>query len=115
MGTITHIEITGADPKASAQFYASAFDWQITASPFIDEYFTADTGSGEGIDAAIMSDRYQSQRTILWIEVPNIEVTRAKVLASGGSVGDVQQIPGQGLVGYVTDPHGVVIGLKQPN
>ncbi|MEQ3553912.1 VOC family protein [Pseudonocardia nematodicida] len=114
MGTIVHVELTSPDPQASADFYARAFGWDSTASPFLPDYLTSRTGDGSGIDAAIMSSRYQEQKTILWIEVPDIADAVTAVEAAGGTAGEFHDLPGQGRVGYVTDPAGVVIGLKQP-
>lgn len=114
MGNIIHIELTSADPQATADFYARAFGWDSTASSLLPDYLTSGTGEGGGIDAAIMSNRYQSQSTILWIEVSDITSAAAAVEAAGGGVGEFHDLPGQGRVGYVTDPAGVVIGLKQP-
>jgi uncharacterized protein len=114
MGTIIHVELTSADPHASAEFYARAFGWEITDSPFLPGYLTASTGVGPGIDAALMSSHYQSQRTILWIEVQDLEASLAAVEAAGGTAGTFHDVPGQGRVGYITDPTGVVIGLRQP-
>ena len=114
MGNIIHVELTSADPHATADFYHRAFGWQSTASPFLPDYLTARTGEGGGIDAAVMSSRYQDQSTIIWIEVSDIATTAAAVSAAGGTVGEFHDLPEQGRVGYVTDPRGVVIGLKQP-
>ncbi|MFN3600760.1 MAG: VOC family protein [Dietzia sp.] len=115
MGTITHIELTSASPEATTRFYAEAFGWETTASPFVPDYHVADTGTGGGIDAAIMSSSYQSQNTIMWIEVSDLDATIAAVEQAGGArAGDFHDLPGVGRVGYVTDPAGVVIGLKQP-
>lgn len=114
MGTIIHIELTGTSPEATAEFYARAFGWVASASPFLPDYLMADTGEGAGIDAAIMSDTYQRQKTIIWIEVPEITAAVAAVEAAGGAAaGDFHDLPGQGRVGYVTDPQGTLIGLKQ--
>lgn len=115
MGTITHIELTSSSPEESTDFYARAFGWVTTASPFLSDYHTASTGEGEGIDAAIMSSKYQSQRTIIWIQVEDLDATLAAVKSTGGDAsGEFHNLPGVGRVGYITDPHGVVIGLKQP-
>lgn len=115
MGTIIHIELTSDSPRETADFYCQAFGWASTGSPYLPDYLVARTGDGDGIDAAIMSSRYQSQNTIVWIEVPDITVAIAAVTAAGGAAaGGVQELPGEGRVCYVTDPDGVVIGLKQP-
>ncbi|HIY65979.1 MAG TPA: hypothetical protein H9830_06850 [Candidatus Agrococcus pullicola] len=114
MGTITHIELTSASPEATAKFYSKAFGWKHSASPYLPDYHTADTGDGNGIDAAIMSSGYQRQNTIMWILVDDIEASRAAVRVAGGTAdGEFHDLPEVGRVGYVTDPAGVVIGLKQ--
>ena len=114
MGKIIHVELTSAAPQETADFYARAFGWQAETSPFVPDYLVASTGDGPGIDAAIMSSGYQSQNTIIWIEVDDIEAAIDAVTAAGGSAaGPVQDIP-DGRVAYVTDTAGVVIGLKQP-
>lgn len=108
-----HIEVTSTDPAAAAEFYARAFGWVSEPSPHLPGYLTARTGSGTGIDAAIMDRRYQGQSTILWIAVDDIEVTLAAVEGAGGERGELHDLPGVGRVGYVTAPDGVVIGVKQ--
>jgi len=114
MGKIIHVELTSAAPLETADFYARAFGWQAEPSPFVPDYLVASAGDGPGIDAAIMSSGYQSQNTIIWIEVDDIEAAIDAVTAAGGSAaGPVQDIP-DARVAYVTDPAGVVIGLKQP-
>ncbi|GAA1979878.1 hypothetical protein GCM10009718_15900 [Isoptericola halotolerans] len=115
MGTIIHVELTSTSPEKTADFYARAFGWESTASPHVPDYLVARTGDGSGVDAAVMSSRYQSQSTIVWIEVPDIDAAVASVETAGGaSAGEILDLPGEGRVGYVKDPHGVVIGLKQP-
>lgn len=115
MGTIIHLELTSASPEATADFYTRAFGWESTLSPHVPDYLVTRTGEGSGIDSAIMSDRSQTQSTILWIEVTDIVTAIAAVEAAGGSsAGDINDLPGEGRVCYVTDPDGVVIGLKQP-
>jgi len=115
MGTIIHIELTSASVEATSDFYSRAFGWKATASPFLPDYYTVATGEGEGIDGAVMSSRYQSQNTIMWIQVEDIDAARGAVETAGGATaGEVHDLPGQGRVGYVTDPDGVLIGLKQP-
>lgn len=115
MGTITHIELTSASCAQTNDFYTQAFGWKTTPSPFLADYHTADTGAGTGIDAAIMSSTYQAQSTIMWIEVADLQATLAAVTAAGGDASaEFHDLPGVGRVGYITDPQGVTIGLKQP-
>ncbi|KAB1650035.1 VOC family protein [Pseudoclavibacter endophyticus] len=115
MGRIIHFEITADDPESTARFYADAFGWQSETSPFVPGYHLVDTGDGNGINGAVMSREYRRQPAILWLEVDDIRDSVAAVEAAGGRHdGAVNEIPGQGLVTYVTDPSGTAIGLKQP-
>jgi predicted enzyme related to lactoylglutathione lyase len=115
MGRIIHIELIADDHDRAAGFYSKVFGWQVTPAPMPDGYLLAETGAGEGIDAAIMSSRYQSQPTIAWIEVDDLDASLEAVRGAGGSpVGDVQQLPGIGRLSYVRDTEGVLIGLRQP-
>ncbi|WP_024288781.1 VOC family protein [Cellulomonas sp. KRMCY2] len=114
MGTIVHVEITAEDPAASARFYAHAFGWATVESPFAPGYHLAKTGPGQGIDAALMSRSWQAQPAIAWIQVDDLDAARSRVVAAGGGLaGDVDEIPGQGRVCYVTDPEGTVLGIKE--
>ena len=115
MGRIIHVELTAAGLDGAAEFYAKAFGWQVTPSPFADGYLVAETGAGDGIDGAIMKREYQQQPTIVWIQVDDLEATRVAVVAAGGAADqEPQEIPGVGRVAYVRDPDGVVLGLRQP-
>lgn len=115
MGRIIHFETTSAAVPATARFYAEAFGWSDEASPFLPGYHLLDTGEGHGIDGAVMSREYQQQAVILWLEVIDIHDVIARTVAAGGEQrGDVNELPGQGLVCYVADPEGTLFGLKQP-
>ena len=114
MGRIIHVEIVAEDHDRAAEFYRTVFGWQVTPAPAPAGYLLAETGAGEGIDGAIMSSRYQSQPTIAWIEVDDLETTLTAVKAAGGSqVGELQELPGVGRLSYVRDTEGVLIGLRQ--
>jgi predicted enzyme related to lactoylglutathione lyase len=73
MGRIVHLKIVAEDHNRAAEFYRKVFGWQLTPAPVPDGYLLAETGPGEGIDGTIMSSRYQSQPTIAWIEVDDLE------------------------------------------
>lgn len=114
MGRIIHVEIVAEDHNRAAEFYSKVFGWQVTPAPVPDGYLLAETGSGEGIDGAIMSSRYQSQPTIAWIEVDNLEATLEAARGAGGTpAGEIQELPGVGRLSYLRDSEGVLIGLRQ--
>lgn len=61
-----------------------------------------------------MSSRYQSQPTIAWIEVDELEATLEAARAAGGtSIGEIQDLPGIGRLSYLRDTEGVLVGLRQ--
>ena len=114
MGRIIHVEIVAADHDRAAEFYTKAFGWQVTPAPVPEGYLLASTGTGDGIDGAIMSNRYQSQPTIAWIEVDDIEATLDAVRAAGGEqAGEIQDLPGVGRLCYVRDTENVLLGVRQ--
>jgi len=114
MGRIIHIELVAADHDRAADFYSKVFGWHVTPAPVPEGYLLAQTGAGEGIDAAIMSSRYQEQPTIAWIEVDDLEATLDAVRGAGGAqVGEVQELPGVGRLCYLRDTEGVLIGLRR--
>ena len=115
MGRIIHVEIVAADHDRAADFYSKAFGWHVTPAPVPEGYLLAETGAGDGIDGAIMSNRYQSQPTIAWIEVDDIDATLDTVRGAGGEqVGEIQELPGVGRLCYLRDTEGVLIGVRSP-
>ena len=115
MGRVIHFEITADDVERAAGFYAAAFGWKLEPSPFVDGYQLAHTGEGDGIDGAIMARRHQAQPAIVWIQVDDLDRSLAAVTDSGGTrAGDINTIPGRGLVALVTDSEGNLVGLHQP-
>jgi uncharacterized protein len=115
VGRIIHVEITAADVWRATDFYAEVFGWKTENSPFVDGYVLADTGTGDGIDGAIMTRGYQEQPTVVWVQVDDIDTTVQAVRRAGGStVNEKNTIPGVGHVIYVRDTEGTVLGLRQP-
>ncbi|NUR97362.1 MAG: VOC family protein [Kribbellaceae bacterium] len=113
MGRIIHVEIVAEDHDRAAEFYREVFGWEVTPAPVPDDYLLARTGPGEGIDGAIMSNRYQSQQTIAWLEVDDLEATLEAARAAGGTpVGEIQELPGVGRLSYLRDTEGVLIGVR---
>ena len=114
MGRIIHVEIVAEDHDRAAEFYRKVFGWEVTPAPVPDGYLIARTGQGDGIDGAIMSNRYQSQQTIAWLEVDDLEpVLDAARVAGGEVVGEIHELPGVGRLSYVRDTEGVLIGLRE--
>lgn len=116
MGRVTHFEVTADNTKRAREFY-KIFGWEINDAGMPGgEYWLAKTGTkGGGIDGAIMPREYNSQPSIIWIEVDNLDATIEKVKSSGGKInGDKQTVPGIGDTIYITDTEGNTVGLIQP-
>jgi predicted enzyme related to lactoylglutathione lyase len=114
VGRIIHLELTADDLDLVSRFYIDAFGWRTEVSPYADGYLLAETGSGDGIDAAVMLRSYKTQPAIAWIQVDDLDAARAAVVKAGGAVeGEIQEIPGQGRLSYVRDPEGTLLGLRE--
>jgi len=115
MGRLVHVEITADDVARARKFY-EIFGWEITDSgtPGM-EYWLARTGEGGiGIDGAIMPRSYNSQPSIHWVGVDDLDAMMAKVVAAGGTIaGEKQTVPGIGDTVYATDTEGNTFGMIQ--
>ena len=117
MAKVSWFEITADDPDRAEKFYIEAFDWSFKPTPIPNmDYRLANAGTDEpGIDGAIMPRAYNTQPTIVTINVSDLDSTIEKVKAAGGeAIGQKQTIPGQGDFMYVRDTEGNTLGLMQP-
>ena len=116
MGRVVHFEITADDPDRAAEFYRSAFGWEITDWGGPLKYLLATTGPADkpGINGAITDRQLSRQAVVNSIEVASWEQGAAAVRAAGGQVlTDKTAIPGIGYFAYCTDTEGNVFGIMQ--
>lgn len=114
MARISHFEITSPDPQASAAFYDTVFGWSSSPSPHMPEYLVVQTGD-ERLDGGLMNRNFQSQPSILWVEVEDLKASIQQINELGGEAdSEPGEIPGRGLITYAKDPQGTVFGLIQP-
>lgn len=113
MARITHFEIPADDPQATMQFYSNVFGWQF--QQWSDEgYWMTQSGSGEGIEGAIMTRRHPGQPVVNTLSVDDLEATMAQVKANGGEiVAEKMAVPTMGWLAYFKDPSGNIHGLFQ--
>ncbi|MGD0284531.1 MAG: VOC family protein [Candidatus Saccharimonadales bacterium] len=115
MAQIVHFEITADDITRALQFY-KIFDWTITDAdmPGVD-YWLVNTGTKDPTkNGAIMPRSYQSQPTIIWIGVKDLDAMIDKVKQAGGKiVGQKQTIPEVGDTIYAVDTEGNTFGMIQ--
>ena len=116
MARVIHFEIAVDDPQASVEFYQNVFAWQITKWEGPMDYWLVKTGEDgeDGIDGALSHRESLGQPITMVIDVDDAAAFLAKVKANGGSiVSDVEEIPGEGIVGYFKDPAGNILGVMQ--
>ncbi len=111
-----HFEYQSPDPAASIEFFTEALDWDFQGWHDFP-YWLATTGpdSQRGINGAVMPAPDGKPRTVIVVEVPDINDALARVVATGGEmVLEVQDIPEVGQSAYCRDPQGILFGLFQP-
>jgi predicted enzyme related to lactoylglutathione lyase len=125
---VVQFEITGKDPTALQQFYASLFGWDLQTTPggrtsSYQRTSAAVTGipgaigptrSGPNADREDDWDGGSGQVTV-YVEVADLSESVAAALKLGGSVlAPVHQVPGRELrLAFIADPEGHVVGLSQ--
>ena len=105
---VVHFEVIGRDAKASQDFYAQLFDWQIDAdNPY--NYGMVRNG-GAGINGGVGGG--EQPQTLFYVEVPDLQATLDKATALGGKVVmPVTEIPGAVTMAQFADRDGNVVGL----
>jgi uncharacterized protein len=117
MPRVVHFEIAADDPNRAAEFYKSAFGWQIQKWEGPVDYWLVGTGNKEepGIDGGINSRANQKNQPIVnTIDVASFEDAAAKIKAAGGKVLTPKMgVPGVGWMAYCTDTEGNQFGIMQ--
>ncbi|MDO8735834.1 MAG: VOC family protein [Thermoleophilia bacterium] len=115
MPRVIHFEINADEPERAAEFYRSAFGWEIVNWGGPMPYWLATTGpDGEpGINGAIMH-RNENLTTVNTIAVTSVDEFLEKVKSAGGSaLTEKMTIPGIGYNAYCMDTEGNVFGIMQ--
>ncbi|WP_299301812.1 VOC family protein [uncultured Brachybacterium sp.] len=124
-GRPAHFEIQAADPQRAVTFYSTVFGWGsedwsgFAGSP----YFGVTTGTGHGIDGAVMSRPGGANPevggpvagAVLTIGVEDYDATAA-ILAGGGTEAlPKYALAGMAWQGYFHDTENNVFGIHQPD
>ncbi len=114
-GSWCHVEIMGADPQTTGEFYRSIFGWQIQHIPEMD-YTIYTTGEG-GIGGGIMKKPDEMPQQMLnYINVSEIEPYLEKIQSAGGTIiKPIAEIPGIGWFAVVADPDQNMFALWKQN
>jgi predicted enzyme related to lactoylglutathione lyase len=117
---IVHVEIPAVNPKASSQFYADVFGWQI--NPGMPEYpmFNVEGGPAGGFTQITYGSeagpypRLPGQ-VLIYLQTDDIDANLTEIEAHGGkTVLPRTEIQGIGWWGVFADPSGTQIGLFTP-
>ncbi|MBI4032802.1 VOC family protein [Candidatus Berkelbacteria bacterium] len=126
MDPVVHFEMPYDDPKRLAEFYSSAFGWQMnqlgaemgnyvlaTTSPVDEHNLHKNKGAINGgfFSPTDTSNPYPS----VVISVDNLEASMKKVEEAGGTLIDKpMEIPGIGMFIAFRDTEGNMVGMLQP-
>lgn len=116
MSRVIHFEVPTNDSAASVKFYENVLGWKITRWEGPMEYFLVDTGDPNqpGINGGLGGAANELKGTVNTVGVDDIDAVLKKVLEYGGQiVMPRDEIPGVGLLAYVREPGGAVIGIIQ--
>ena len=116
MSRVIHFEVPTSDSAASVKFYENVLGWKITRWEGPMEYYLVETGpDGEpGINGGLGGAANEFKGTVNTVGVDDIDAVLKKVIENGGQiVMPRDEIPGVGLLAYVREPGGAVIGLMQ--
>jgi predicted enzyme related to lactoylglutathione lyase len=116
MSRVIHFEVPTSDSAASVKFYENVLGWKITRWEGPMEYYLVETGpEGEpGINGGLGGAANEFKGTVNTVGVDDIDAVLKLVIENGGQiVMPRDEIPGVGLLAYVREPGGAVIGIIQ--
>jgi len=118
-----HFEIHATDPERSADFYREVLGWTIER--WGDQpYWIVTTGKADepGINGGLLPRQGPAPESgapvnafVVTHAVEDIDATLATAERLGATVAlPKDHMPGVGLLAYITDPDGNLLGLLQP-
>ena len=108
---VLHWEVTGRDPAALQRFYGSLFDWKIQTDGNPGGYGVVPGGEGS-IGGGIGDSGDGPGAVTVYVGVPDIDASLARVVELGGSIvmSKTNVMPGLEIALFA-DPEGHVMGL----
>jgi predicted enzyme related to lactoylglutathione lyase len=107
-------QILARNPDKVTSFYSALFGWQVNASNAMG-YRTVDTGADRGINGGVWPIGDEGHPLVqLFVEVPDMAATIAKVEKLGGQVLIPPQVlPDGDELAIVLDTEGLSVGLMK--
>lgn len=121
-GRVVHFEIPVDDTDRAADFYRSAFNWQLDSMPEVNYTMIRSTPTDEqgmpqeagSINGGMFKREDQLTNPVITIDVEDIDSTLEKIGTLGGStVLPKQPVGDMGFAAYFRDTEGNVVGLWQ--
>jgi predicted enzyme related to lactoylglutathione lyase len=109
---VTQFQILAKDPDRAAHFYATLFNWTVSADNPLG-YRQLNTGSERGIQGGIWPSPPDRRSFVqLFVEVDDVAATldRAREMG-GGMVIPPSKLPGGDEMAVMLDPEGIPVGL----
>lgn len=123
MNSVVHFEVPADDLERAKKFYGDVFGWQLMQmGDDMGKYVMVTTTESDqegpktpgAINGGIMQRDEKKKAPIIVIDVPNIDEHLVKLEAAGGKIIDPKMdVGGMGLLAYVTDTEGNLIGVWQ--
>lgn len=125
-----HFEIHATDPEVLKGFYEKVFGWRFQKWGDIP-YWLVNTGDGDpmagvphsepGIDGGMLprigdraTDGQAVNAYVITVDVPDCAAYVEKAVAAGATIAlPIAAMPGVGLLAYIKDPDGNLVGLMQ--
>lgn len=123
MSRVVHFEIHAAEPEALVDFYAYVFGWTFTPWEGPWPYWLIETGEAPpGINGGLIQRRGEAPTDgqpvnafVCTVGVDDLEATVARALERGGALAvAAADVPGIGVLAYLRDPDGNIVGVLQP-
>jgi predicted enzyme related to lactoylglutathione lyase len=110
---VVHFEIPANEPENLTKFYSGLFGWKFSKAPLPGpEYWLCDTGTGPGINGAIMQRQNARQPWMNYVDVASLDETLAKATKLGAQVAlPKTPVLGVGAFAAIIDPQGNICGL----
>ena len=112
-----HVELETPDPEKAKAFYSKLFQWQLedVPNPAVPDGTYTLIKVGEGTGGGIMKQIPGGPSGWLaYVLVDDIHATTQKAKSLGAEVmKDVTEVMGMGLLSFIRDPTGAVLGLWQ--
>jgi predicted enzyme related to lactoylglutathione lyase len=109
---VIHWEIQSKVPERLHDFYRDVFSWSIDANNPM-KYGMVSSGGEHGIDGGIGGTPGEQSSVVVYVGVPDIDETLAKVHALGGRATMPRTDIGPVIMALFQDPEGNTFGLVE--